>query len=262
MKRNNLLKLVGIVGASILFSGCSENVFTIGYENSSCENSKSLGVCGSPKNISKYKNKIKKVQSDYLHAQIETPLYFAIAPEGYIGVKSDREGHFEPYKGSKWEKLINKKLAKNKAQMGISTSGSGGISSVIGSSDDLSIHFQRQGDLIKTRTGLGNVIRDNGQVQQVFIETYQDRSGDLISGHEAYVVVKDPRWVVGEDTPKGSRLDKVPTPISTELFNQAESASRYSNNLRRRTTVKDPRRAYSSKSSSSDMKIINDYVKK
>jgi hypothetical protein len=244
------------------FSGCSKNVFTIGYEASSCENSKSLGVCGSPKDISKYKTKIKKVQSDYLHSLISTTLYFAISPEGWIGVKEDREGHFQPYKGSKWERIINDKLAKNKKQLGVSSSSSSGnMVAVNNSGDDLSIKFQRQGDLIRTRTKLGNVIRDNGNIQQTFIETYQDKGGDLISGHEVYVVTKDPKWVVGEDTPKGSRLDSVPTPISTELFNQTESAARYSNNLQKRRTVKNPRRTYSRSRTSSDMKVINDYVK-
>jgi len=258
MKNIKIIPFIGMVGLMLSFSGCSQNLFTIGYESSSCENSKSLGVCGSPKNIAKYKNKIQKVQHDYLLAQIDTPLYFAISNEGYIGVKSDREGHFEPYKGSKWEKLINEKVAKNKRQIHGSSSGggSGPLTSVYGNGDDLSVHFQRQGDLIRTRTSLGNVIRDNGHVQQVFIETYQDKSGDLISGHEAYVVTKDPKWVVGEDVPKGSRLDRVPTPISTELFNEAESAARYSNNLRKRTTVRTQRKT------SSDMKVINDYVKK
>lgn len=268
--KKNIYSIIGAIGLTLALSGCSENVFTIGYENSSCEGSAANGVCGSPKDIAQYSDIIKKTQSDYLHAQLDTTLYFGISPKGYMAVKEDRDGHFQPYKGSKWESLINKRLAENDAkglgQTNTGTGTSGSNSHRVIDEDDLSIKFQRQGDLIRTRTSLGNILRDNGEIREVFIETYQDRGGDLISGHEAHVVVKDPSWVVGEDVPKGSRLNKVPTPISTELFNTAEANAQYSNNMQRRTTVRQPSKssrtvAKTATSSNSDMKVINNYIK-
>jgi hypothetical protein len=236
LKNGSLLILMT---SSFIFSGCSlKNPFGIGYDTSVCEASKDFGVCGSPKDIYKYREKIRKVQNDYLKARLSTTLFFAVNKEGQIQVKEDRDAKWERYDLSEWKSIIEKKLEEikqkeNETKTFINKKPRK-ISSISFDNDipvteenDLSVKYSKQGTLIETRTKVGDIIRDNGLIQPVFIANYIDKTGDLISSHEVFIVVKDPEWIVGEKTPKSGKIDTIPTPLSTELLKRQNRTNDY-----------------------------------
>jgi len=114
----------------------------------------------------------------------------------------------------------------------------------------LSLKYKKQGTIIQTRTNVGDMIRDNGLVQRIWVAPVVDKKGDLISAHELYVVVKEPQWIIGESTPKymKKRLNKIPTPISKDIIkkqdrideNQEDIIQDYNigNNEKRRKALK------------------------
>lgn len=239
------------VTAGLLFTmtGCSlKDPFGIGYDSSSCEDSKNFGACGSPKDLYKNRDLIRGVQKDYIMSGIEDELFFAINNEGKMLVKADRDDKWMPYDGSKFKKDIesrNKKTKdliegesdQHKSSQHIShdKSSSRVISPIatyqndipVTDETDLSIKYKEQGPLIVSRTKVGDIIRDNGLIQQVFVANYVDHANDLIASHEMYVVVKDPEWIVGEKTPKNVKIDKMPTPISTKLITDEVKTTKF-----------------------------------
>jgi hypothetical protein len=235
----NKAALVAAAAAMLLISGCSwSNPFGIGYEHSVCESSKEFGVCGDPKSILRYKEKIKEVQRKYLVAGLKQRLYFGVDDRGNILVKRKRKGKWSFYETSKWKKLIESKYKKKmdkleaherKSRKAAPVSYS--VSDIpVTEGSDLSVAYRKQPPLLVTRTSVGDIIRDAGRIQKVFIANYVDPQGDLVASHEVYVVVKDPEWVVGEKTPKKSYIEgrSVPTPLSTDLLKKREGVDRYS----------------------------------
>jgi len=221
------LTITAIGLTALLFSGCSlKNPFGIGYDTSVCNDSKTFGVCGSPKDIYKYKDKVKQVQEEYLNARLDTTLYFAVSPEGVVQVKADRDGKWERYDISEWKKIIDEKNKELKEKVSKESSK---IASFDINSDipvtkggDLSVQYKKQGPLLVTRTKIGNIIRDQGLIQEVFIANYADTDGDLVSSHEVHIVARNPEWIVGERTPKDVRLEALPTPLSKDLLKKQQ----------------------------------------
>ena len=236
-------KIAIFAGAALLISGCSmSNPFGIGYDSSVCDNSKNFGVCGSPKAVYTYKDKIKKVQNDYLKAGLDTTLYFGVTDKGIIMVKSDREAPWEPYSMSKWRRIIDESLKKKAAEEKLieekeraENKKKGRVASLnyvqsdlpVTKGGDLSVEYKQQGSLLVTRTKLGKLIRDNGLIHKIFIANYIDKNNDLISSHEVYAVIREPQWVVGEATPENVRLTDYPTPISAELLKKQQRVEDY-----------------------------------
>jgi len=233
---------------AILFTGCSfKNPFGIGYDSSVCENQvKEFGVCGSPKSIYKYKDEIKAIQKMYFESGIKQKLYFAVDRDGNILVKDKRDGKWELYALSKWKKIIEEAIKKKKMlKEQLQKENKKHLSTLKGEivlnalpqdvpvtkGDDLSIVYQKQGPLVITRTKIGNLIRDNGLIQPVFVSNYVDKEGDLISAHEIYVVVKEPSWVIGEKTPKYTPSNVMPTPISKKLIEKGVAQEQYQENV-------------------------------
>lgn len=224
-------------GVAALLSGCSvKNALTIGYENSVCEQSKKFGVCGNPASILKYKQKIKEVQNRYLLSGIKQTLYFAVDDNGNILVKHKRNGKWQFYATSRWKRLIDRKYEEKmsklkkleqKTREARPVSYAGDIP--VTENNDLSVKYQQQGKLVSTRTAVGDIIRDQGRIQKVFIANYVDPEGDLVASHEVYVVVKNPQWIVGEKTPKHSfyRDKVIPTPLSQDLLKRQTRTSQY-----------------------------------
>ena len=173
MKKQILLATL----AAIIFSGCSwSNPFGIGYEKSSCEMSSGFGVCGEPKQIYTHRDAIKKVQSDYMQSGYEESLYFGINDSGQILVKEEREGRWTLYNGSKVQEKINKKLKEKKTSLDnfesskrISGQISMGQDIPVTAETDLSIKYKAQAPLIETRTNVGDIIRDNGLIQKIWV---------------------------------------------------------------------------------------------
>jgi len=299
-KLNN--KKIGIVtkGAMwvfiplVMFSGCSlKNPFGIGYESSVSEESKTFGITGSPKDIYKYRDKIRAVQNDYLSVDLDTELFFAVDKAGNILIKDDREGNWVRYDISEWKGIIDQAIKEKeelikeqdrlaqeleKEEAKNIYKNKGGFNSETYRSDipitkgnDLSVQYEKQGPLLTTRTKVGDIIRDTGLIQQTMIFNYIDTAGDLISSHEVFVVVKDPKWIVGEKTPKNvGSIGEIPTPLSTELLKTQNRTNQYQedivntfNSNKREGVLKsiineDPRIIKTEKNK--DINLINDFI--
>lgn len=235
--------LIALTITATFFSGCSlKNPFGIGYDTSVSETSKSktFGVSGSPKDIYKHRDIIRKTQDEYLSSGIKDVLYFGIDKKGNMLVKKDRDEEWSKYETSYWKEKIDKANEKNKKNeealerkreeknKGAKARGISSSSDIlVTAGNDLSIQYKEQGRLISTRTQVGDIIRDNGQIQQVFVANYIDNEGNLISSHELYVVVKDPSWIVGEKTPKTTNnMGEIPTPVSKGLLKEQARSER------------------------------------
>ena len=210
--------------AATLFTGCAtDNPFGVGYEHSACESSSKFGVCGAPEDVYTYRDKIRKVQQDYLKAGLDEELFFGITHEGDIMVKEGRTEKWQQYDSSKWKKIIEERVYKNNSLKYETTNSKLNYYRVdipVTQYNDLSIKYQDQGTIIQTRTNVGDMIRDNGLVQRIWVAPVVDKKGDLISAHELYVVVKEPEWIIGEKTPRSQKknIGKIPTPISKEMI--------------------------------------------
>ena len=281
--------VVTAILASIFLSGCSlKNPFGIGYEKSVSEDSKTFGVSSSPKVIHKYRDKIRKTQDDYLNSRIKDVLYFGIDKKGNMLVKKDRDADWEKYEISKWKRIIdeaNKKNAKLEAELEKKTkenelkeraakglSDNSHLSDItVTKGNDLSIKYQEQGEMVSTRTKIGNIIRDIGKVQQVFVANYVDNSGNLVSSHELYIEVKEPSWIVGEATPRNvTNIGEIPTPISKEMLLRQNRTSEMEEKVIKSYNRGDPA-AYTnsikaqpvkSEQDLSDSRIIRDFLLK
>jgi len=232
MKIINLAKsLVLIAGISILTTGCStENPFGVGYEHSACESSSKFGVCGSPEDVYTYRDKIRKIQNDYLKSGLDQELFFGITHNGRIMVKEGRTDKWQDYELSPWKNKIEERVYRNSPKYSEKTNEDlyetktklnyFAVDIPVTEGNDLSIKYKKQGSIIQTRTNVGDMIRDNGLVQRIWVAPVVDRKGDLISAHEIYAVVKEPSWIIGESTPKKPkrRLKKLPTPISQDML--------------------------------------------
>ena len=153
-------------------------------------------------------------------------------------VKKDRDEEWQKYETSPWKDKIDEANRKNKekeeelekkraARASKSAQGTGGFVNspnsdiTVTAGNDLSVQYKEQGKLVSTRTQVGDIIRDNGQIQQVFVANYIDNEGNLVSSHELYVVVKEPSWIVGEKTPKTmTNMGEIPTPISKNMLQE------------------------------------------
>lgn len=225
MKKTILLS----VFAATIFTGCFSNPFGIGHEKSSCEVSSGFGVCGEPKKIYTHRDKIKQLQSDYMKSGYDGDLYFGINDSGEMLVKDDREGRWMNYNGSRIqaeiESLLEKKDPVRMQDAKVRKASSSMVTQDIPvtNENDLSVKYMLQKPVIQTRTNVGEVIRDNGLVQKIWIAPVVDSKNDLISAHEIYLVVKEPKWVVGEDTPKNMKnIGEIPTPMSEKVLEKIE----------------------------------------
>lgn len=266
--------------SSILFSGCSfSNPFGIGEEKSACEVSSGFGVCGSPKKIYSHRDKIKKMQQDYMQSGYEDELFFGINDNGDILVKADRDEHWQTYKGSKIEEEINNLLADKKNAMNeyegkkvtINTETNGLSQDIpVTVETDLSIKYKEQKPLIQTRTNVGDIIRDNGLIQKVWVAPVKDDKGDLISAHEIYVVIKTPDWIIGEATPKdqGREVSDLPTPFSNKLLEKINTSTEKEDKIVKKYNNNDEAGLAeeinydeSKLDDSGDLNLINNYIK-
>jgi len=228
MKNLKNIMITGLSAIAILsLSGCStENPFGVGYEHSACEASSSFGVCGSPEDIYNNRDVIRKTQNDYLKSGLDTELFFGIGHNGKMIVKDGRTEKWQEYDKSEWAKEINARVypsSSNKSTRSNATSDKLDYYSVdtpVTNGTDLSVKYKSQGRILQTRTNVGDMIRDSGLIQRIWIAPVVDRRGDLISAHEIYAVIHEPKWIIGERTPKATkkRMKNLPTPISKNML--------------------------------------------
>ncbi len=227
--------LTAIFGSFIFITGCTsiQNPLGVGYEHSSCESSKNGGVCGSPMDIYKYRDKIRKVKRDYLASGLDKTLFFSITPNGDILVKDKRNGNWMNYDRSPYKKIIDARVNINKtySKYGNNTPSydkSIDVGVPVSKQSDLSIQYAKQAPMVETRTNVGRVARTNGKIQKIWIAPTVSKDGDLVSAHEIYAVTEKPKWNVGEATPKSPRkpLGSIPTPISNKLKAKQQTVSK------------------------------------
>ena len=182
--------IIGLAISATLFTGCSlKNPFGIGYDTSVSETSKSktFGVSGSPKDIYKHRDIIRKTQDEYLSSGIKDVLYFGIDKKGNMLVKKDRDEEWQKYETSPWKDKIDEANKKNK---------------------------EKEDELEKKRAA-------KAKNEYIGTKKYIDNEGNLVSSHELYVVVKEPSWIVGEKTPKTmTNMSEIPTPISKNMLQE------------------------------------------
>ena len=246
METNKILKgLLFSATTLFLLSGCAaSNPFGIGYDKTVCENANDLGFCGRPEDIYKYKRKIKQVQADYIKSGISTKLYFAITDDGTVLVKDKREGPWVPYRISKWSRIIHNRLNKEieimnkieqKNSLKNNTIKNARVYTLkqdipVTRGNDLSVQYKKQSTILETRTNTGNLIRSYGQIQKVWIAPYVDKKQNLVTAHEIFIVLKNPKWIVGEKYPnriKNSNIGVIPTPISEDVLKQQQIYNNY-----------------------------------
>jgi len=241
--------------AILLFTGCAaSNPFGIGYDKSVCENASDLGFCGRPADIYKYKDLIKKVQKEYIESGIGQQLFFAITDDGTVLVKDRRNGKWVPYFISKWYRIIQARLKKQKELLNKMNKTSStkiyfsnkkqfykkaNLLSLaqdipVTSANDLSVVYKKQGSVLQTRTNVGNLIRDYGQIQKVWVAPYVNKKGNLVTAHELFVVIRNPQWIVGEKYPKSLSRTKagvIPTPISSEILKEQQKYDEFNEKI-------------------------------
>jgi len=256
MRKIKKLAMLLLTSGTVFFSfnGCAaSNPFGIGYDRSVCEDASQLGFCGRPADIYKYQRLIKKVQEDYVKSGIGKQLYFAITDDGTVLVKDKRDGKWVPYFTSRWYKIIQARLRRQKEilqQMQRKNAANVYYSRYqrnrrvnllplaqnipVTTANDLSVMYKKQGPILQTRTNVGNLIRDYGEIQKVWIAPYVDKKGNLVTAHEIFVVIRNPQWVVGEKYPKNLSTEQVgviPTPISSEILKEQQKYNQFNDKV-------------------------------
>lgn len=219
IKISNKYSLITMLIGGLAFSGCAtNNAFAVGYEKSACESSSKGGFCGSPSAIYEYKKKVIKIQEDYKSSGFPDDLFFSIKRDGSILVKAERDDKWQPYSDSRYEEEINSllklKFSKNSTSMD---------SSSTYSTTDLSKEYDKKMSILRTTTNVGEMIRDSGKYTRTWVAPHVDIAGDLISAHELYIVLEEPKWVIGENTPKKTLDASSSTPFSGTLLNRKSS---------------------------------------
>jgi hypothetical protein len=275
MKKN----LYSIILIASFFGGCAaSNPFGVGLEHSSCESSSKGGICGAPRNIYKYRESVKKIQSDYLKAGIEQDLFFGISEDGRILVKEKRTGKWQQYDKSKWKKIINERVYQGYDPQTLQNNGEnyqevntfydngyGGQDVPVTKGNDLSLKFNKQSRYIQSRANTGDIIRDNGLIQRTWIAPYVDDKGDLVTAHEVFVVLKKPEWIIGERTPKKLKnsIKNLPTPMSEKILDTTYSSAQEDNvidSFNMSANIKTEPKSVQVKIPSNDEEILNNFV--
>ena len=245
MKKTSFIKpLIFSMGVAYFLTGCAvDNPFGIGHNKSACESGSDLGFCGRPEDIYKYKRRVKQVQQDYIKSGISQKLFFAITKDGTILVKDDRGGPWVIYNISKWKRVIDARLRREQIILTRLADRKQNYQHkaylnqkylpqdvVVTKGNDLSIMYKKQGSILQTRTNVGNIIRDSGFIQKVWIAPYVDTDNNLVTAHEVFVVIRNPKWIVGEKKPRyvsSSKIGKIPTPIPASILKAQQKYNKY-----------------------------------
>lgn len=178
----------------LVLSGCTnKNILMPGQEYSDCYVANdNNGVCGNPMYLYKYRDKIESLPS---HPGIT----YTIDQKGVIREKdSGKIIHVGEGSSSKKGFAGNKNLVvKNR-----------------------SIVIKGENDMVP--------IRDIGYVRKVWIAPYSDSHGNLIDAHNIYIVVRKPKWIVGEKFP--TRIHNaaiVPSLLTTKIVDHRQHSADY-----------------------------------
>jgi hypothetical protein len=212
------------LGAVLLLVGCSgkQSLLTPGQVEGDCDaKAAGLGVCGTPKSIYEHRDKIK-------HIYFEEDEAYRVSKNGKIYNTETGEEVIPGKKPDGCGLAVCPGCEEDEAFMnedgGLATGDNKRSYNYrrAGMSDDIRLSNR---SLIVETPQKQSVIRDLGMVQKIWIAPHEDRSGDLISAHEVFVVIKKPSWIVGEKTPKNvKRGVVVPSPVAISLFSDNHQA--------------------------------------
>jgi len=177
-----------------MLSGCSnKNILMPGQEYSDCYVANdNNGVCGNPMYLYKYQNEIKALPP---HPGIT----YTINEKGVIREK-DSGKIIEAGRGRQFQKssvAANNLAVKNR-----------------------SLVIQNYTKMVP--------IRDLGYIRKVWLAPYTNVNGDLVDAHDIYLVIKKPKWIVGEDFPKRVQSGTVvPSLLTTKIVNDRQQNPNY-----------------------------------
>ena len=177
----------------LIFSGCSnKNILMPGQEYSDCYVANdNNGVCGNPMYLYKYKYKIQ-----------------SLPPHPGITYTIDEKGTIREKKSGK---IINIKASHPSG----------------GDANDKDLVVKNRSIVIKSHDDIVP-IRDVGYVRKVWIAPYSDINGNLVEAHNIYVVVKKPKWIIGEDFPEKTHSGAVvPSLLTTKIVEDRQHNPNY-----------------------------------
>ena len=205
MSKKRLIYM-GLV-AMLTLTGCSskDSILVPGQLESDCDaGAAGLGVCGTPKNIYTHRDQIKHIKFE------------------------EDESYRVDSKGKIWNTESGDEV-KPSSELSTGCVGCEGGESdenleVGASGKKNAIRLKNRSLVVKTKQDSA-VIRDLGYVQSVWIAPHETRKGDLVSAHEIYVVIKQPKWIIGEEQPqKVERGATIPSPLVEEIFSDRHEA--------------------------------------
>lgn len=213
----NTIKNIAILSAvAFLMAGCSgkDSILVPGQNESDCEGkAANLGVCATPKNAYKYKDRIGKV-------------YFE-DDQGYYVNKNGKifnvETNEEVIPGQK-PNDCGEAVCVNCDEDEASECGTGGS----GYSDSIKrknrIKLNGRSLMVKTPQKT-TMIRDMGWQQKIWIAPLETNGDDLVEAHGVHVVIKKPSWIIGEKVPKNvNRGVVIPSVLAVEAITDNHQA--------------------------------------
>ncbi len=209
------LKVFGLlipIVAALMLSGCNskESLLVPGQSESDCSDKASkLGVCGSPKSIFEHQDRIKGIyyEEGESYRVDKSGRIFNIdsGDEVIPGVKPDDCGT-----------SVCPGCENDNKNTGCSQAASSNISLSSGGSNGIALSNRA---LVVDTPQKSSVIRDMGWQQKVWIAPHENSTGDLVEAHGIYVVIQEPKWIIGEREPQKTKKGAVvPTPLAAEVL--------------------------------------------
>lgn len=194
-----LIRNIWFLFILIFFIGCgNKNYLMPGQEHSDCEIADdNNGVCGLPLNLYKFRAKIQQLPQ-------HPGSIYSINDNGVIHDKEtgeiiDVEKKIEEAQKKKQENnsetLSNNRIILQKKRYYSKKE----LRKLLNLKKDTLLNNQSM--VIEHPSKMTN-IRDLGFVQKVWIAPYSSMRGTLVSAHDIFVVIKKPKWIVGESKPK------------------------------------------------------------
>ncbi|OQX85162.1 MAG: hypothetical protein B6D63_02820 [Candidatus Latescibacteria bacterium 4484_7] len=189
MKR--MILAIGGIAAVFALTGCgNKNVVMPGQEYSDCYVAgDNNGVCGNPMNLYRYRDKIEALEP-------HPGRIYTIDDEGTI---RDKESG---------------KIVVPGGEVGSAES-------------KIPLSVKNKSLVISHPTEMAP-IRDLGYTREVWYAPYENNDGALVEAHSVHVVIKKPRWIIGEDHPKNVRGGVlIPSLLTTEVVSRQGADPEY-----------------------------------
>lgn len=234
-----MIRILGFIVFILLLNGCgNKNILMPGQEYSDCEIADdNNGVCGLPLNLYKYRDKIQQLAP-------HPGSIYSIDDFGVIRNKKTKE-IIEHFKKDKSNTIL--KSTKNNMNTNIQEK-----------LDMKKEVLLRNNSLIIQHPSKMTHIRDLGYVQKIWIAPHENVNGTLVSAHDIFIVIKKPKWIVGEETPKVvNRGILEPSLMAVDAFTNSHKKVKIKDNSIINEYLKSKQTR-----NKEDMEIINEYLNK